>query len=109
MRERQHAADLPVALGQQIVSAVTECAAQHVLPFGEMKKRSVRMLPNETRPTARGRVLRKSAPKAPVRFAATIDELEFCAHACSLRRHGSKCEALHTAYLLEALAIEKPR
>ncbi len=54
--ERQHADDLAVALGEQVMGAVAEGALQHVLPVGEVEEGAVGVRTRRRRSRRRGRL-----------------------------------------------------
>ena len=47
--QRQHAHDFAATLREQVVRAVAESAAQHVLPFGEVEERAFGVVRGRTR------------------------------------------------------------
>jgi hypothetical protein len=50
MNERQHTANFAVPLGEQVVDAVSECAANDVAPLRQVKKSAVWVLLDELVP-----------------------------------------------------------
>ena len=50
LRERQHTADLSIALGKQVVRAMTKGTREHILPFGEVEERTFRVSVDERVP-----------------------------------------------------------